>query len=290
MILPATRALLDRYALASRALSRESGERLATEAGQSVEFHDFRPYQSGDELRYVDWKVYARTGRLYTRLYQAERTINLHIILDTSSSMQLGNKARFSRQLASLLSYVAQRDARSQLHLFDGAHSPPAFGLARIADSWSFIEKAPVLEGAEPGPVEALKRFALATPFTAGAALVLVISDLFDAAPLRAALAAFRARSLDAGFLQVMSRSDLQPAEGQLELSDVETHERLPVGPAEVRAYKQAVNRFVEGTRSAVQQAGFRHVLLKVTEDETAEGLEQQALGELIRAGILVKR
>ena len=69
MISPRSRALLDRYALASRALSQETGERLASEAGQSVEFHDFRPYDAGDELRYVDWKVYrAHRQALYPAL------------------------------------------------------------------------------------------------------------------------------------------------------------------------------------------------------------------------------
>ncbi len=82
---------------------RTSGERLATEPGQSVEFHDFRPYQSGDELRYVDWRVYARTGRLYTRLHRAERAIHVHVVLDTSRSMQMGAKEDFARSLANLI-------------------------------------------------------------------------------------------------------------------------------------------------------------------------------------------
>ena len=119
MISPRSRALLERYTLASRTLSRSSGERLASEAGQSVEFHDFRPYGPGDELRYVDWKVYGRTGRLYTRLYQAERNIAVHILLDTSPSMTLGNKLPYARVVAQLLSYAAQGSA---------AQIPPLWG------------------------------------------------------------------------------------------------------------------------------------------------------------------
>ena len=82
-----TRTLLSRYALAPRVLNALSGERLAREAGQSLEFFDVRPYGTGDELRYVDWKAYARTGKLVTRLFQAERTSALHVLLDTSASM-----------------------------------------------------------------------------------------------------------------------------------------------------------------------------------------------------------
>jgi uncharacterized protein (DUF58 family) len=283
-----SRALLDRYTLASHALSRESGERLATEAGQSVEFHDFRPYHTGDELRYVDWRVYARTGRLYTRLYQAERNISVHVVLDTSPSMNLGHKATYARLLASLLSYVAQRDARSQVHLFDGQQSAPGVGRAQIPAVWSFIAQAPPLKGQQPSPHDALKEFALNSRFPAGAGLALIISDLLDETPLKPALAALRARGLDASFLQVMAHADLHPEEGQLELMDVESGQRLTVGPNEVRAYQQAVQEFIARTRSTILQAGFRHLLLRVPQDE--EQLEAGALAELVRAGILTKR
>ena len=287
MITPRTRAVLDRYALASRSLSQASGERLASEAGQSVEFHDFRPYQPGDELRYVDWRVYARTGRLYTRLYQAERNIALHTVLDTSPSMSLGHKARFARVLAQILSYVAQRDSVSQVHLFDGSKSQPSHGLARVGEAWRFIEDAPGVTGQQP--VESLKSFALNTRFSAGAGLALVISDLFDEASLRPALIALKARKLDASFLHVMAEEDLDPEVGQLEVVDIETDEKLVVSPDEVRAYKRAVTRFIERTRSTILRAGFRYTLLRVV-DESDEILEKRAFAELIRARILNKR
>lgn len=293
MLSARTRALLDRYALASRALSRDTGERIANEAGQSVEFHDFRQYQPGDELRYVDWRVYARTGRLYTRLHQAERTIRLHLLLDTSASMRLGGKGEYARRLAQLITYLAQRDSRSQVHLFDGRRSRPARGLAGISDAWAFIEAAGSPAGGDvrrpEAPAAALTRFALELPPQAGAALVLVVSDLFDPAPLQAALAALRARSLDASFLQPLARQDLDPAEEQLELLDAESGERLDAGPAEVRAYRQAVRAFVGRTRAAILKASFRHTLLPVPESE-GEELEREAFAALIREGVIEKR
>ena len=289
MITSRGRALLERYALASASLSRSTGERLATEAGQSVEFHDFRPYQPGDELRYVDWRVYARTGRLYTRVYQAERTVDLHIVLDTSRSMMLGGKSLYARMVAEILSFVALRDSKCQVHLFSGESSRPAYGLTGIAPAWAFIEAAPVVEGAAPTPIDALKEFALGMPPTQGATLVLIISDLFDEGPLQPALAALRARGLDAGFLQVMAEEDLNPDEGQLEVVDLETGARLFVGPEEVVTYRQSVQTFVRHTRGAILQAGFRHSLLGATEGG-GEMLEQRAFSALVREGILQKR
>src|SRR5690606_40745106 len=71
--------------------------RSSRDPGQGVEFLDFRPYQPGDELRYADWRAYARTGRLYTRLYQAERAVRLHLVVDDSASMSVGGKRAYVR-------------------------------------------------------------------------------------------------------------------------------------------------------------------------------------------------
>lgn len=290
MISPRSRALLERYALASRALSRESGERMASEPGQSVEFHDFRSYQFGDELRYVDWRVYARTGRLMTRLFQAERSIRLHLVLDTSASMLLGGKARYARLLAQLLVYVAQRDAPTQVHLLDGRGSRTAQGLAAVGKSWRFLEEAETLRGDAAAPISALKRFALGLPPVRGAALALVVSDFLEDAPLQGALAALRARGLDASLLQVMSEGDLEPSEGQLELVDVESGDRLQVGPLEVRAYREEAHAFVRRTRGAAVRAGFRHLLLRVPPSAPEHELERHAFAALVREGVLIRR
>jgi len=284
---PRTRALLERYTLASRRQSHLSGDRLARETGQSVEFQDFRPYGPGDELRYVDWKVYGRTGRLYTRLYRAERSTPVHILLDTSASMALGQKGAYAGRLAQLLSYAAQGGA-VRVHLFDGASSPPAYRKAHLPGLWGFIGEAPARKAGATPPTSALQTFALRTPVKGGAGLALVLSDLFDEAPLQTALVALKARGFDASFLQVMAARDLAPKEGQLELIDAESGARLFVGPDEVRAYREAVRRFLARSRAAILGAGFRYTLLTVDEDPA--GLERRAFAALVQAGILVRR
>jgi uncharacterized protein (DUF58 family) len=287
-----TRALLDRYSLSSRVLSRDAGDRTARETGQSVEFHDFRQYQPGDELRHVDWRAYARTGRLYTRLHQAERTIRLHLLLDDSSSMALFGKREFMLQLAQLLVYVAQRDSRSQVHSFSGSHSRPAQGVQAIAAAWEFIAGLgrAAAAGSDVMPVDAIRSFALQAPPGQGASLLLIISDLLDPAPLRPALAALRARGFDATFLQVMATEDLEPDEALLELQDSESAAKLQAGPAEVRAYRNAVRAFNASTRGAFLQAGYRHLPLRVPQaGEAAGDPEQLALASLLRSGIILK-
>ncbi len=306
MISAASRRALDRYALASRELSAASGDRSAREAGSSVEFHDFRPYQPGDELRAVDWRAYARSRRVVTRLYRAERTIDVHVVLDVSPSMALGGKAAFARTVAELVTYVGQRDAVTRVHTTAGASSPGAQGRIGLARAWGLladIEPAPAAtDGAAAeaiGPVAGVRAFALGLPRVRGAALAVVVSDLLDPSPWRPALVALRARGLDAAFLQVLADDDLEPPEGRFEVVDVETGDRRVVGVEEVRAYRQAVQAFVRRTRAALAKAGVAHVLLRVPASGFAApgagadpdvAREGAALAALRRARILVPR
>jgi uncharacterized protein (DUF58 family) len=302
VISAAARRALDRYALASRELSAASGERSAREAGSSVEFHDFRPYQPGDELRAVDWRAYARSRRVVTRLYRAERTIDVHVVLDVSASMGLGGKAAYARTVAELLTYVGQRDAVTRVHTTAGASSAAMQGRAGLGRAWTLLaeaEPAPAATAPRPaeapgdaeaiGPVAGVRRFALGLPRVRGAALALVVSDLLDPAPWRPALVALRARGLDAAFVQVVAEEDLDPPEGRFELLDVETGERRAVDAEEVRAYRVAAQAFVRRTRAAFAQAGVAHVLLRVPPPEAGDA-EQLALGALRRARVLVPR
>lgn len=290
MIGQRTRALLDRYALATRTLSFEAGERMAREAGQSVEFHDFRQYQPGDELRYVDWRAYARTGRLYTRLHQAEKTIRLHLLLDTSPSMQLFGKAHFMSQLGQQLLYLAQRESLAQVHSFSGSSSRPSLGVRAIADTWAFMDSlAAEKDATGPLPVQGIRNFATRVGLRSGRALVLVLSDLLDPAPLRPALTALRARGFDVSFLQLLAHEDLDPHEEMLELEDAEDAQKLNVGPHEVRIYREAVREFVGRTRSAILRAGYRHLLVRVPED-SGEDLERRVFRALLQSGIIIRR
>ncbi len=291
MLSSRSRALLDRYALASRALTAVSGERSSRDPGQGVEFLDFRPYQPGDELRYADWRAYARTGRLYTRLYQAERAVRLHLVIDDSASMSVGGKRRYARTLAQLISYVAQRDAPTQVHRISGGSSRQSQGRTAMRQTWAFIDESTGDRGS--GPVSGLKSFALGLAPQRGSGLAIVVSDLFEDTPLRPALSALKARGLDAAFLQVVAHEDLEPPLGELEVRDVETDERRPAGRGEVEAYRQEVRRFLERTREAVLRAGFRHILLVAPEHAaqvTDLDLEKRAFADLLRVGVLVKR
>ncbi len=283
-----TRALLSRYVPAPRVLTAMSGERLVREAGSSLEFFDVRPYGAGDELRYVDWKAYARTGKLFTRLFQAERTSALQVLLDTSPSMNVGNKFGAAQRLAAML-VTTSLGMRTQVGRFGGALSPRGGGRTQLPELWRFIGEVPesTPQPTSETPALALSAFAATSAYAAG--MVVVLSDLFGEASLQPALIALRARRLDVCFVQLMSAADLEPQGRRLEVRDSETGERLEVGESEVQLYKEAVQRFLTRTRGAVLQAGFRYCLLRV-EEEPLAAQEANFLAMLYRAGILVRR
>ena len=117
--------------------------------GTAVEFADYREYAPGDDIRLVDWKVFARTDRHYVRLYDAERNLLTYLVVDKSGSMEFGGavhktvrKLEHASRLAAALGYLVVREGDEVgLSLTDtavAAHLPPAASWAhlnRILDS-----------------------------------------------------------------------------------------------------------------------------------------------------------
>ena len=103
-------AQLERLALLSRRAfrGRVKGERRSPRKGISVEFSDYRPYGHGDDLRYVDWNIYARLDRLYVKLFVDEEDLCLNLLLDASASMSFGapSKLDYGARLAAALGFV----------------------------------------------------------------------------------------------------------------------------------------------------------------------------------------
>ena len=110
-LLPATlMERLERLSLLARRPVKgwSAGQRRSRKTGHSVEFADYRPYGQGDDLRYVDWNIYARTQRMVVKLFVDDEELCLHLLLDASASMTLGtpSKLDWAAQLAASLGFV----------------------------------------------------------------------------------------------------------------------------------------------------------------------------------------
>src|SRR6202167_3381878 len=103
-------ARLDQLDIISRKLlaGKLKGERRSKRRGQSVEFADYRDYVVGDDLRFIDWNIYARLDRLFLKLFLEEEDLSLFILVDVSKSCDYGvpNKAFYIKQVAAALGYV----------------------------------------------------------------------------------------------------------------------------------------------------------------------------------------
>src|SRR5436190_1997510 len=84
------------------------GERRSKRRGQSTEFADYRPYVSGDDIRFLDWNIYGRLDRLFLKLFLEEEDLWVNILIDRSASMRYGDpeKLLYAKRVAAALSYI----------------------------------------------------------------------------------------------------------------------------------------------------------------------------------------
>src|SRR5215510_11518039 len=87
---------LEQLELVSRKVraGRMKGDRLSKRKGRGSEFADFRPYAPGDDLRFLDWPLFARLEKLFLRLFLEEEDLHVHLLIDTSRSMEFGSPSK----------------------------------------------------------------------------------------------------------------------------------------------------------------------------------------------------
>ncbi len=198
--------------------------RRARVRGAGLEFQEYRHYEPGDDPRSIDWTVEARLRQLVVRVARADGHVRLHVLLDGSASMGLGQPAKWSCacSVAAALCYVAQeRRDTAGLAVFDSgvrAYMPPAAGRAQLFRALSLMN-ATTPAGASDID-RALQHYGAAAR---GPGLAVVISDFFGASLPLDGLQYLQHRGLAAAVVQIVSRDEIDPAiEGDAELVDVE--------------------------------------------------------------------
>ncbi len=220
------------------------GERRSRHLRPALDFSDHRPYTPGDDLRHVDWHVYARSDDLFVKLGEATQGIDVHLLLDASPSMAWKppwptdppvDKWRAVCRLAGALAYLALSGGeRVHLTPFAGqlaAGFGPTHGKRRAVAALRFLAELAVQPPADAsGPdtlAQCLAGYARRHP---GGGLLVLISDLFNAGQDAAALSE-GLRNLPPPRWQVVvmhfvSQQELAPTvDGDVELVDVETAE-----------------------------------------------------------------
>jgi uncharacterized protein (DUF58 family) len=273
---------LERLAFISRRshVGRVKGERKSPRRGSSVEFADYRPYEVGDDLRYVDWNAFARLNRLYLKVFVDEEDLCVHLVLDGSASMDFGtpNKFRYAVRLAAALAFV-------------GFTNLERVGVAvfrdRVSEGWlptrgrnQFLPVADFLSAVVPAGAtrfnDSLAQYALRVK---DSGVAIVISDFLDPAGYESGLRSLMERRFDVHVIHLLAPEELHPAfGGDLELVDAESGEvrEVSVDAETLRAYEQQLAGFLSGIETFCRSKEINYVRVS-----TDVGLEDLLLRRL---------
>ncbi len=273
---------LERLTFISRRthVGRVKGERKSPRRGSSVEFADYRPYEVGDDLRYVDWNAFGRLNRLYLKVFVDEEDLCVHLILDGSASMDFGapNKFQYGLRLAAALAFI-------------GFTNLERVGVAvfrdRVSEGWlptrgrnQFLPVAEFLGGLVPaGPTrfnESLAQYALRAK---DSGVAIVISDFLDPEGYESGLRSLMERRFDIHVIHVLSQEELHPSfGGDLELVDAESGEvrEVSVDAETLRGYERQLAGFLAGVEAFCRAKEINYVRVA-----TDTGLEDLLLRRL---------
>jgi uncharacterized protein (DUF58 family) len=224
-------------------LGRMKGERRSKRKGQSVEFADYRNYVIGDDLRFLDWNLFARLERLFIRLFMEEEDLHFTILLDNSLSMDFGtpSKLHYAKQLAAALGFIGLVNMdRVVIEAFNDRltqNMPAARGRRSLWRMMDFLQK---IEPAGPSDLrQALKTFTLKC---SGKGIVVLLSDLMHKGGYEDALRYLVTRQLDIYVIQILSQEEIEPeVVGDLRLVDIEDEDvaEITVSAPLLKRYKQ---------------------------------------------------
>ena len=249
-----------------------SGLHRSPHLGFSTDFAEHRQYMPGDDLRHLDWKLLARTDRLYIKKYQGDTNAQIHLLIDASASMNYASgevtKLHYAQYLTSSLAYLGVRQHDSVgLHAFDEEvieHVPPSSRSGHLRTVLGTIER--ILPGRGTALPEQLDRFA--EQLTRRGIIVLV-SDLYaEPEPLLRALEHLRFKGNEVIVFHVLDRQELDfDFQEPLVLEDCESEDQLHVLPDVLRdEYRRAILAHVEAIKDGAARNRIDYELLKTSE------------------------
>jgi uncharacterized protein (DUF58 family) len=245
-----------------------TGQHKSPHRGFSVEFSEHRKYTSGDEIRHLDWRVYARSDRYYIKLYEQETNLRATLVIDTSASMQFGKKLDYAKHLAACIAYLlsTQQDLAGLSAIDDTVRVELPAGSSPAHLDMLFR----ALENLEPGKLTDLpKQLHALSERLPRRSLVFLLSDLWvEPVELVRALQHLRYRKHQGIVLHLLDPAELDlPYESQLTFEDLETGQRVEVDPRELRpTYKQQVEEYLTAVRRACMDSDVEYHTMMTNE------------------------
>src|SRR6476620_10303212 len=267
LLSPQLLAQLERLELVSRKIfrGRMKGERRSKRKAQSVEFADFRQYVAGDDLRFIDWNLYARMDRLFLKLFLEEEDLHFYALIDTSTSMDFGEptKLQYAKQLAAALGFIGLcRADRVKIESLGTTAKNPGPTLRGRSSLWRMQD---YLAGIEPGEnvpfADGIKKFCLRNP---GKGILVLITDLLDKAGYEKAMRFLVAQQMDVYLIHVLSPEEVSPdVKGDLRLVDAEDSDvaEITVSRPLLDRYKRTLAAFVDGAKEYCTRRGMNYLM-----------------------------
>ncbi len=268
---PAVIAAIDDLELAARLVvegMRVGGHR-SPFRGHGAEFTQHRVYRPGDDLKHLDWKLFGRSDRLFTRQYRETTNVAVMIVLDTSASMMFPeaglSKFRYGSIMAAALAHLVseQGNAVGLMTMSDGklAYVPTRGGKPHLRSLIARIDR--LIPGGTFNPALVISRGA---ELLNRRGLVLVISDFYDnEEATRRELRNTVQRGHDVAMLQLISDDERTlPYKGQVEFEDLESGERRLIDASSISAaYKKSVDDFLTRCRTGATRDGIDYALVR---------------------------
>lgn len=242
--------------------------------GLSLDFAEHRPYMPGDDIRRIDWRLYARTDRYHVKEFEADTNANFAVLLDTSASMGYGSgpvtKLDYARYLTASLAYFShgQRDRVGLVTFADDVADYVPCSAKHMDVLLHAVDRA------RPAGASDLPRvLRQVTELLRRRGIVVLVSDLYaDPAAVVGAVAPLRYRGHDVIVFHVLDPAERElPFDEPLSLEDLETGERLPLMPAGVRErYRERVAAHIAVMRQELTNQRIDYALL-----DTSRPLDQ---------------
>ncbi len=267
-----------------RRMGRLAGERRSPKRGSSVEFADYRNYTAGDDLRQLDWNIYARLEKLFVKLFEEEEDLTVHVLLDASHSMDwdglyaaqtiggfdapvlhTGGKFRYARRVAAAFGYIALSSLdRVWIAALQGSGTQrvgPLRGRNHALGMLHFLER---LKAEGDTDLSAALRSYVVRQRQPG--LCYVISDMLSPSGSLDGLRSLQSAGYEVNLIHILDPAEVNPLlalSGDLRLRDIETgeSEEVSVEPSTVGIYEQKYQAWQQAIASFCLQRSIPYIL-----------------------------
>lgn len=245
--------------------------------GFSVEFSDYRDYQPGDDLRHLDWRLFARTDRLYLKRYLEETNVRFYVVCDTSASMAYRGAAAWESKLevarilaAGLTWFLLKQNDAAGLVALAGPDAAPQF-IRPSQNPAHFGLMLRHLDALQPAGGACLARLlSEAARLVHRRSVILFFSDLLEPSEdVAQGFKQLRFQGHECLIFQVLDRDELEfPFSAGGVFEDLETGLRRSVTPSAVREqYLERFDRFMAGHRELFRSLEMPHCVVRTDED-----------------------